>query len=51
MPLREGLTEQWPNEQGPNASRTQERLLDLLLPVPRDYGQVPPAPKKVHETV
>ena len=27
-PLREGLTEQWPDEQGPNAGRTQERLLD-----------------------
>ena len=27
-PLREGLTEQWPNEQGPNAGCTRERLLD-----------------------
>ena len=27
-PLREGLTEQWPNEQWPNVGCTQERLLD-----------------------
>ena len=26
-PLREGLTDQWPNEQGPNVGRSQERLL------------------------
>ena len=26
-PLREGLTDQWPNEQGPNVGHSQERLL------------------------
>ena len=30
-PLREGLTEQWPNEHLPNIGCTQERLLDPVV--------------------
>ena len=44
--LWEGLTEQWPNEQWPNVSCTQECLLDPVLPVPQDCGQVPARPRK-----
>ena len=40
-PSAEGLTEQWPGAGG-----TQERLWDVLLPMPRDCGRVPAHPRK-----
>ena len=50
-PLWEGLTEQWPNEQWPNVGCTQDARWTLLLPVPRDCGQMPAHPPKNRETV
>ena len=44
-PLREGLTEQRPNEQWPNVGYTQERGRD-----PETAARCQPAPEKVHET-
>ena len=43
-PLQKGLTEQWPNEQSPNISCTQERLLDpAAVGAPRLWpGASPP---------
>ena len=40
-PLREGLTEQWPNEQWPNVGCTQERPLDAAVASAQDCSQVP----------
>ena len=39
-PLREGLTEQWPNEQWPNIGCTQERLMDPFIHFSQE-GQLP----------
>ncbi|VFV40837.1 Hypothetical predicted protein, partial [Lynx pardinus] len=46
-PLREGLTEQWPNEEWPNVGCTQECLLDpAVAGAPRLWpGASPPPPK------
>ena len=43
-PLREGLTEQWLNEQRPNVPAPRNARWNPLLPVPRDCGQVPACP-------
>ncbi|VFV22913.1 Hypothetical predicted protein [Lynx pardinus] len=47
-PLRESLTEQWPNEQWPNVSCTQERLLDpAVAGALRLQPGASPPPKKI----
>ena len=46
-PLREGLTEQWPNEQWPNVGRTQESPLDpAAAGAPRLWAGASPPQKK-----
>ena len=47
-PLREGLTEQWPNEQWPNVGCTQECLLDpAVAGAPRLWPGASPPPQKI----
>ncbi|VFV36159.1 Hypothetical predicted protein [Lynx pardinus] len=50
-PLREGLTEQWPNEQWPNISCTQEHLLDPAAAGTPRLARCQPAPENVCKTV
>ena len=50
-PLREGLTQQWPNEQRPNVGCTQECLLDpSAAGAPRLWPGAA-RPRKVHDIV
>ena len=51
-PLQEGLTEQWPNEQGPNVGYTQERLLDpAAAGAPRLWPSARPPQKSSRDSV
>ena len=50
-PLREGLTQRWPLKRRPNVAAPRNARWTLLLPVPRDCGQVPPVPENVREIV
>ncbi|VFV35046.1 Hypothetical predicted protein, partial [Lynx pardinus] len=45
-PSVERLTEQWPNKLWPNMVAPRNACWTVLLPVPRDYGQVPARPRK-----